>query len=114
MTMIMRIIVNVYWSDEYFRPLAVPQRASFRAAGHGSATLSGPPEPAPHPVKSQLRALVAQAIDALRADGRLPAGADAPAYVIERPKDRSHGDVSTNAAMLLVKQANRSEEHTSE
>lgn len=107
MTMIMRIIVTVYWSDEYFRPLAVPQCASFRAAGHGSATLSGPPEPAPHPVKSQLRALVAQAIDALRADGRLPAGADAPAYVIERPKDRSHGDFSTNAAMLLVKQANQ-------
>ena len=61
----------------------------------------------PPPVKSQLRDLVAQAIDALRADGRLPADAETPAYVIERPKDRSHGDFSSNAAMLLVKQANQ-------
>lgn len=61
----------------------------------------------PPPVKPQLRDLVAQAIDALRADGRLPADGDAPAYVIERPKDRGHGDFSTNAAMLLVKQASR-------
>lgn len=58
-------------------------------------------------MKSQLRALVAQAIDTLRADDRLPADAAIPGYVIERPKDRSHGDFSTNAAMLLVKQANQ-------
>ncbi|MGO1541512.1 MAG: arginine--tRNA ligase domain-containing protein, partial [Luteimonas sp.] len=58
-------------------------------------------------MKSKLRDLVAQAIDALRADGRLPADAETPAYVIERPKDRSHGDFSSNAAMLLVKQANQ-------
>ena len=61
----------------------------------------------PPPVKSQLRDLVAHAIDALRADGRLPAEGDTPAYVIERPKDRGHGDFSTNAAMLLVRQANQ-------
>ncbi|MGY0633584.1 arginine--tRNA ligase [Luteimonas sp. A478] len=63
-------------------------------------------------MKSQLRALVSQAIDVLRADGRLPADAAAPAYVIERPKDRSHGDFSTNAAMLLVKLANQAGQRT--
>ena len=63
-------------------------------------------------MKSQLRALVSQAIDTLRADGRLPADAVTPAYVIERPKDRSHGDFSTNAAMLLVKLANQAGQRT--
>lgn len=59
----------------------------------------------PDAVKSQLHALVAQAIDTLRGDGRLPADLSTPAFVIERPKDRSHGDFSTNAAMLLAKPA---------
>lgn len=63
-------------------------------------------------MKFQLRALVSQAIDTLRADGRLPADAVTPAYVIERPKDRSHGDFSTNAAMLLVKLANQAGQRT--
>ena len=61
------------------------------------------------PVKSQLRALVDQGIARLRADGVLPADANSDAarvdFVVERPKDRSHGDFSTNAAMLLAKAA---------
>jgi arginyl-tRNA synthetase len=56
-------------------------------------------------VKSQLRALIAQGIDALRAAGTLPADLAVPDFVVERPKDRSHGDFSTNAAMLLAKPA---------
>jgi len=56
-------------------------------------------------VKATLRALVAQAIDALRAAGTLPAEAPSPEYVIERPKTRAQGDFSTNAAMLLAKAA---------
>jgi len=56
-------------------------------------------------VKSQLRALVAQGIDALRAAGTLPADLDTPDFVVERPKDRGHGDFSTNAAMLLARPA---------
>ncbi len=59
----------------------------------------------PHPVKSTLRALVAQAIDALRAAGTLPSDVDMPEFVIERPKARAQGDFSTNAAMLLAKPA---------
>ncbi len=57
------------------------------------------------PVKATFHALVAQAIDTLRADGTLPAELATPDFVIERPKDRSHGDFSTNAAMLLAKPA---------
>jgi arginyl-tRNA synthetase len=56
-------------------------------------------------VKSQLRALVAQGIATLRDRGVLPADAGTPDFVIERPKDRSHGDFSSNAAMLLAKPA---------
>ncbi|MGH8077026.1 MAG: arginine--tRNA ligase [Lysobacter sp.] len=56
-------------------------------------------------MKSTLRALVAQAIDALRAAGTLPGDAPTPEFVIERPKTRAQGDFSTNAAMLLAKPA---------
>ena len=56
-------------------------------------------------MKAQLRALVDQGIAALRGNGTLPADAVVPEFVIERPKDRSHGDFSTNAAMLLAKPA---------
>src|SRR3970040_2478826 len=62
------------------------------------------PEP---PVKPPLRALVAQAIDALRAAGTVPADAPLPEFVIERPKSRTQGDFSTNAAMLLAKHASQ-------
>ncbi|BDU18388.1 arginine--tRNA ligase [Lysobacter auxotrophicus] len=56
-------------------------------------------------MKSTLRALVAQAIDALRAAGTLPADLATPEFVIERPKNAGQGDFSTNAAMLLAKPA---------
>ncbi|RNF83885.1 arginine--tRNA ligase [Montanilutibacter psychrotolerans] len=56
-------------------------------------------------MKTTLRALVAQAIDALRAAGTIPADLDTPEFVIERPKTRVQGDFSTNAAMLLAKPA---------
>ena len=59
----------------------------------------------PAPVKANLRALVAQAIDALRSAGTLPADMITPEFVIERPKTRAQGDFSTNAAMLLAKAA---------
>ncbi|MCK9537598.1 arginine--tRNA ligase [Dokdonella sp.] len=57
-------------------------------------------------MKEQLQALVLDAIDALRAAGTLPAG-DTPAFVIERTKNRAHGDFATNAALLLARQAAR-------
>jgi len=56
------------------------------------------------PVKEPLRLLLDQALARLRADGSLPSDATA-AYVIERTKNREHGDFATNAAMLLAKSA---------
>ena len=44
-------------------------------------------------VKASLLALVEQGIAALRTAGTLPADADIPAFVVERPKDRTHGDL---------------------
>ena len=56
-------------------------------------------------MKASLRALVDQGIEALRNAGTLPSDAATPAFVVERPKDRTHGDFSTNAAMVLAKAA---------
>ena len=56
-------------------------------------------------MKAQLRALVDQGLSALRAAGTLPADLVAPDFVIERPKERAHGDFSSNVAMLLAKAA---------
>ncbi len=56
-------------------------------------------------MKAQLKSLVEQGIANLRATGTLPADAATPDFVIERPRDASHGDFSTNAAMTLAKAA---------
>ena len=56
-------------------------------------------------MKSQLRALIEQGIANLRTQGVLPADLVTPDFVVERPKDRSHGDFATNAAMTLAKPA---------
>jgi arginyl-tRNA synthetase len=44
-------------------------------------------------------------IDDLVAEGALPAGLDARAVTVEPPRDVSHGDLATNAAMVLAKPA---------
>nr|WP_257644177.1 arginine--tRNA ligase [Luteimonas salinisoli] len=49
--------------------------------------------------------MIEQGIASLRASGTLPADLVTPEFVVERPKERSHGDFSTNAAMLLARQA---------
>ncbi|MCW4456532.1 arginine--tRNA ligase [Flavobacterium sp. MXW15] len=56
-------------------------------------------------MKPLLRALIGQGIEALRANGSLPADTLPPDFVVERPKTREHGDFATNAAMLLAKAA---------
>ncbi len=56
-------------------------------------------------MKSQLRALIEQSIDTLRRNGDLPADLATPDFVVERPKDRSHGDFASNVAMLLARPA---------
>ena len=55
-------------------------------------------------MKTQLRALIEEGLSALRDAGTLPADAALPEFVIERPKERAHGDFSTNAAMLLARE----------
>lgn len=56
-------------------------------------------------VKASINALVDQGIAALRSAGTLPQDLDIPAFVVERPNQRAHGDFSTNAAMVLAKAA---------
>lgn len=58
-------------------------------------------------MKHALRELLVRALEALRADGTLPAEADLPAFAIERSRSREHGDFATNAALLLAKSARR-------
>src|SRR6202171_3028007 len=48
---------------------------------------------------------VRAAADALIADGVLPAGIDQSRIVVEPPRDAAHGDLATNAAMVLAKDA---------
>ncbi len=48
---------------------------------------------------------VSAALDALEAAGVLPAGLPRSAVAVEPPRDLSHGDLSTNAAMVLAKPA---------
>ena len=48
---------------------------------------------------------LAAALDALEAAGTLPAGMKRGAITVEPPRDPSHGDLSTNAAMVLAKPA---------
>lgn len=48
---------------------------------------------------------VAAALDALEAAGTLPAGLNRAAVTVEPPRDVTHGDLATNAAMVLAKPA---------
>ena len=48
---------------------------------------------------------IAAALDALEAAGTLPGGLGRSAITVEPPRDSSHGDLATNAAMVLAKPA---------
>ncbi len=48
---------------------------------------------------------IAAALDALEAAGSLPSGLNRAAITVEPPRDPSHGDLATNAAMVLAKPA---------
>jgi arginyl-tRNA synthetase len=50
---------------------------------------------------------VHQANRALMAEGLLPSGIDQSRVVVEPPREASHGDMATNAAMVLAKDAGR-------
>ena len=53
----------------------------------------------------QIREAVLAAIDALSSVGTLPAGLETRAVSVEPPRDPAHGDMATNAAMVLAKPA---------
>jgi len=48
---------------------------------------------------------VADALGRLAGEGKIPSGLDASRVVVEPPRDPSHGDLATNAAMVLAKEA---------
>ena len=50
-------------------------------------------------------ARIADTLDAMEADGALPAGLPRGNVTVEPPRDPSHGDLATNAAMVLAKPA---------
>ncbi|MCA0434429.1 MAG: arginine--tRNA ligase [Proteobacteria bacterium] len=54
---------------------------------------------------SHMLGLVAKALDELAAEGKVASGLDVSRITAEPPRDPSHGDVSTNAAMVLAKPA---------
>lgn len=55
---------------------------------------------------SDIRDLVVASLNALAAEGVLPKGLDLSAVAVEPPRDAAHGDMATNAAMVLAKPAN--------
>ena len=51
------------------------------------------------------QARVGVALSDLAASGRLPADLDLSRFVVEPPREASHGDLSTNAAMVYAREA---------
>jgi arginyl-tRNA synthetase len=56
---------------------------------------------------SDIRAAVIAALDVMVAEGALPEGLDFANVAVEPPRDALHGDMASNAAMVLAKPANR-------
>ena len=54
---------------------------------------------------AQYSTLLGEALDQLQSDGAIPADLDRSNVAVEPPRDASHGDLATNAAMVLAKQA---------
>ncbi|MDH3701795.1 MAG: arginine--tRNA ligase, partial [Alphaproteobacteria bacterium] len=53
----------------------------------------------------QMRDEVARLIEVLAEEGSIPAGLDTRRISVEPPRDPAHGDMATNAAMVLAKPA---------
>ncbi|MGA1761256.1 MAG: arginine--tRNA ligase, partial [Paracoccaceae bacterium] len=54
---------------------------------------------------SDIRTLVISALDQMVQSGDLPSGLDTANVAVEPPRDPLHGDMATNAAMVLSKPA---------
>src|SRR5271169_1282738 len=60
-----------------------------------------------HNIFAEMLDRVRRANDELIAAGVLPAGVDQSRVTVEPPRDAAHGDMATNAAMVLAKDAGR-------
>lgn len=58
-------------------------------------------------IYTDLKQKIGQAITGLQAEGFLPAAMEAGNITVEQPKDPSHGDLATNAAMVLARPAQK-------
>ncbi|MEJ6392031.1 arginine--tRNA ligase [Gymnodinialimonas sp. 2305UL16-5] len=56
---------------------------------------------------AEIRDTVLEAIAALTSEGVLPEGLETRAITVEPPRDPAHGDMATNAAMVLAKPASK-------
>ncbi len=56
---------------------------------------------------AQLRGQALSALDGMAAAGQLPAGLDVSRVTVMPPRDEGHGELATNAAMVLAKPAGR-------
>ncbi len=63
--------------------------------------------PASQNLFADMQERVIAAAHALAREGALPAGIDLSRVVVEPPKDATHGDMATNAAMVLAKEAGK-------
>ncbi len=54
---------------------------------------------------TDIRVLVIDSLTALQSEGALPEGLDFANVTVEPPRDAAHGDMATNAAMVLAKPA---------
>ncbi|MGK7653053.1 arginine--tRNA ligase [Roseovarius sp. B08] len=54
---------------------------------------------------TEIRACVLAALDTMQGQGQLPAGLEMSNVTVEPPRDPAHGDMATNAAMVLAKPA---------
>jgi arginyl-tRNA synthetase len=61
----------------------------------------------PNNIFSAVLARVHGAVEALANEGALPAGLDLSRILVEPPREAAHGDLATNAAMVLAKPAGK-------
>jgi arginyl-tRNA synthetase len=61
----------------------------------------------PNNIFSTVLARVRAAVEALAAEGALPGGLDLSRILVEPPREVAHGDMATNAAMVLAKPAGK-------
>ena len=56
---------------------------------------------------AEIRTSIIETLDAMVAEGELPSGLSWGAVAVEPPRDAAHGDMATNAAMVLAKPAGK-------